>query len=145
MLDRREKHAPISLARGAKVGARLTFHGCPDRHPHLQTITIQSDISCSRASPLQMCLGICRPPLERPIWLLFAAIYLAGCASDPRAHDLLSPATIRSPVSSRPIQDGRARFRQIFCGRVRVGLPSNSDPCDGLLWDLRDEGFRDSL
>lgn len=86
---------------------------------------------------------------------------LAGCASLPsaleieRGRDLVAPSIPRSgsvatPVRGRldsaalggaaaPLRDGRARFRELFCGRFREVATGAGGTCDEWLWRLRDE------
>ena len=83
--------------------------------------------------------------LCRAAWpLVFALGLLAGCTTLPR------PAELRDSVAAYPggtlpaALDGRARFREIFCGLVAAGdAPSGAaEGCDELLWQLADEPAR---
>jgi pimeloyl-ACP methyl ester carboxylesterase len=73
---------------------------------------------------------------------VLAMLVLTGCAATPEAPALLaSPIAIRSLDQAPDWQDGRARFREIFCSTMRRDgrvLPGETD-CDQWLWRLPDE------
>ena len=56
---------------------------------------------------------------------LLAALLLAGCASKPiLSYESPTPAQVLAPIESAGIEDGRARFRQLFCERfTAIGAP----------------------
>lgn len=79
----------------------------------------------------------------RPIPLILLAVAtLSGCVSLPTRQELMSlpgpQATLPAGIS---IRDGRARFRDIFCG-VLAEKPAADDQnreCSDWLWQLSDE------
>ncbi len=82
------------------------------------------------------------PPARRvPSLLLLASAALAGCVSYPTPSELR--ATVAAYPSGAPLpgEDGRARFRGIFCSLAAPGgePPSGEMSCNSLLWRLADE------
>jgi hypothetical protein len=73
---------------------------------------------------------------------LFLALPLWGCTNLPTRQELLSSP---GPQSALPagfsIQDGRARFRQIFCGVLdrQAARDGQDRACSDWLWQLEDE------
>jgi hypothetical protein len=73
--------------------------------------------------------------------LVVAAGLIAGCATLPQ------PEELRDSVAAYPggplpaARDGRARFREIFCGLAASSVmqPVAAGNCDDLLWMLQDE------
>jgi len=75
-------------------------------------------------------------------FLVSAALLLGGCASTPDGRDLVAaPVAFKTIEGAPPAQDGRARFRSIFCSMLRAeGIVSGYDAsCDRWLWRLPDE------
>jgi hypothetical protein len=76
------------------------------------------------------------------VQFLLLAIPLWGCTSLPARDELLSSPGPQSTLQAgRPIQDGRARFREIFC-RVLVRHAASGGQeraCSDWLWQLEDE------
>ena len=73
---------------------------------------------------------------------LLAALLLAGCASKPiLSYESASPAQVLAPIESAGIEDGRARFRQLFCERfAAIGAPKGGKTeCADYLHRLVDE------
>ena len=75
-------------------------------------------------------------------WLLLVAGFLAGCVSMPTPEEL---ASVPGPQADMPVgslkSDGRARFRDIFCGVLEQAPASESQDraCSEWLWRLGDE------
>ncbi len=86
--------------------------------------------------------GGSRTPACNPLPGLLALVMLAGCQSYPTRDEIAATAVAvpASPVDTA-WQDGRARFRQIFCQVAeRQGAVGSDDPdCRSLLWRLADE------
>lgn len=75
-------------------------------------------------------------------FLLSAALLLGGCATTPDGHDLLAvPVAFKTIEGAPHTQDGRARFRSIFCSMLRADgiVPGDDASCDRWLWRLPDE------
>ena len=73
---------------------------------------------------------------------LLAALALSGCASDPILdYESDAPAQVLSPIHAAGVEDGRARFREIFCERFEaIGPPQDGQPsCSDYLHRLSDE------
>ena len=73
---------------------------------------------------------------------LFAMLALGGCASGPILdYESDAPAQVLSPIHAAGVEDGRARFREIFCERfAAIGPPSDGEPsCSSYLHRLSDE------
>lgn len=72
--------------------------------------------------------------------VLGSAAVLSGCGS-PITYDLNAPAQILTPVGTAGVIDGRARYRQIFCGLLTEGIdpPPPSASCENWLHRLSDE------
>lgn len=73
---------------------------------------------------------------------VLAASILGGCATGPMlSYDSAAPAQVLSTTAAAGIEDGRARFRQIFCERFEaIGPPENGKPsCGDYLHRLVDE------
>ena len=73
--------------------------------------------------------------------LLIALWSLSGCASLPGSAELRDSVSAYPGGSVPAAQDGRARFREIFCPLVAPGggQPYDAADCDSLLWRLKDE------
>jgi hypothetical protein len=78
---------------------------------------------------------------SRLLALLAAAVVAVGCLPKFSPLPEQSPAFLLSRPGAPPIQDGRARFRQIACMLAdQRALPNESrSDCDRLLWRLADE------
>lgn len=61
---------------------------------------------------------------------------IAGCTSMPTAEELRATSA-RFGHDAAQGNDGRARFRELFCSQVAAADPATS--CDDLLWRLQDE------
>jgi hypothetical protein len=75
-------------------------------------------------------------------FLMLASLVLSGCAADPiLTYESDVPAQILSPIQAAGIEDGRARFREIFCERFNaIGAPPDGfASCDQYLHRLMDE------
>lgn len=73
---------------------------------------------------------------------LVLALVVVGCASRPSPAQLtLAPAPHTELAPASLVVDGRARFRQIFCGLLARRGGASADPtgCRRLLWRLDDE------
>jgi hypothetical protein len=73
---------------------------------------------------------------------VLAALVLGGCATGPTlSYDSPAPAQVLTTIAAAGIEDGRARFREIFCGRFKaVGPPKNGQTsCGDYLHRLVDE------
>jgi hypothetical protein len=74
--------------------------------------------------------------------VLLLAVLLGGCAAAPTATELTAKAVQFAYVEGAPpASDGRAKFRAVFCARLRAdgfGSPNDSS-CDRWLWRLPDE------
>jgi hypothetical protein len=67
---------------------------------------------------------------------------LSGCAPEPiLTYESDTPAQVLSPIRTAGIEDGRARFRAIFCERfAAIGPPQGGQPgCEDYLHRLSDE------
>lgn len=73
--------------------------------------------------------------------LLLAFLSMAGCATLPDSAELRESVAAYPGGSIAAAQDGRARFRQIFCLLAAPGDGQQYDTptCDSLLWRLADE------
>jgi hypothetical protein len=69
------------------------------------------------------------------------ALLLVGCQSPPsREQSLLAPAMLRLPVQQSALQDGRGRFREIFCAVLAARSAAADGPaCAQALVALADE------
>ena len=78
--------------------------------------------------------------LRRPLFLPLT-LMLAGCASPLLEYDLEGGAAALLPLGAASIQDGRPRFRQVFCGVLaRDGLiGKGGSECEHYLLRLGDE------
>jgi pimeloyl-ACP methyl ester carboxylesterase len=78
--------------------------------------------------------------------VLQAALTLAlasGCMSSPMLdYSLNVPAQTLIPPGAPPVQEGRARFREIFCALLAQEPGAATRPCDALLHRLSDEPAR---
>ncbi len=82
------------------------------------------------------------PHLARVVGVSALALVLAGCVSEPiLTYDSVAPAQILTPVRAAGLADGRARFRELFCGRFdAIGPPKDGRPtCHDYLHRLADE------
>jgi hypothetical protein len=73
---------------------------------------------------------------------LLAGLLLSGCASEPiLSYESDAPAQILTPIGAAGVNDGRARFREIFCQRFdAIGAPKDGRPaCGDYLHRLVDE------
>ncbi len=85
------------------------------------------------------CLG--RPAANAIFGLLFV-FFLGGCAPDPiLSYDSDAPAQVLIAIRAAGVEDGRARFREIFCERFdAIGAPTDGRPaCADYLHQLADE------
>jgi hypothetical protein len=76
-----------------------------------------------------------------PLSLLIALV-LSGCASEPiLTYESEAPAQVLSPIQAAGVDDGRARFREVFCERFdAIGSPPDGKPgCSDYLHALSDE------
>ena len=73
--------------------------------------------------------------------VLVGLILIAGGCGSPMTYDLNAPAKILTPVGAAGVIDGRARYRQIFCGLLteEIDPPPPSAKCDDWLHRLSDE------
>ena len=73
--------------------------------------------------------------------VLLACGLIAGCAALPQPEELRN-SVVAYPGGPLPeALDGRARFREIFCGLKAASVETSRDAgsCDELLWRLTDE------
>lgn len=78
----------------------------------------------------------------RILWGILAALLLGSCASDPiHTYESAAPAQILSPIQSAGVEDGRVRFREIFCKQfTAIGPPPGGmQHCSDYLHRLTDE------
>ncbi|MBL8201626.1 MAG: hypothetical protein JNK40_11680 [Chromatiales bacterium] len=72
--------------------------------------------------------------------LIGATLFLAGCVAEPTRSDLMAGA---GPLTAVPVTvvDGRARFREIFCGVLADSgeAGAGAGDCAAFLWRLADE------
>ncbi len=76
-----------------------------------------------------------------PLSLLITLV-LSGCASEPiLTYESDAPAQVLSPIRAAGVEDGRVRFREVFCERFdAIGPPPNGKPsCYDYLHALSDE------
>jgi hypothetical protein len=87
-------------------------------------------------------------PARRPaigsalIVVVAVAAGLGGCATTLGVQEAARERIpVRTITNASPLTDGRARFRSLFCSRLRAdGLASPEDPlCERWLWRLPDE------
>lgn len=79
---------------------------------------------------------------HRILAIAFAASVPGACATSPMLnYDSAAPAQVLSTTAAAGIEDGRARFREIFCERFKaIGPPKNGRPsCSDYLHRLVDE------
>jgi len=81
------------------------------------------------------------PARRLPSLLLLGSAALAGCVSYPTASELRATVAAFPGRAPLPGEDGRARFREIFCSLAAPGgePPSGEMSCNSLLWRLADE------
>jgi len=77
-------------------------------------------------------------PFSRP-WLLPVICLLWGCAPPPLPFSAATPAQHLLPIGQPPVQDGRARFREIFCAFLNNHADRGVSGCEERLWRLSDE------
>ncbi|HQR24552.1 MAG TPA: hypothetical protein PK163_07170, partial [Steroidobacteraceae bacterium] len=70
---------------------------------------------------------------------LLPCLVLAGCATLPGRDEFTQTAAVYPGGAPTQAEDGRARFREIFCGLPSPDSISASGQCDRLLWRLADE------
>lgn len=70
---------------------------------------------------------------------LLPCLVLAGCASLPGRGEFTHTTAVYPSGALPQAEDGRARFREIFCSLPAPDSSSDSGPCDRLLWRLADE------
>ncbi len=73
---------------------------------------------------------------------LLVALIVSGCASEPiLTYESDAPAQVLTPIRAAGVNDGRARFREIFCERFdAIGPPKDGQPtCADYLHRLTDE------
>jgi hypothetical protein len=73
---------------------------------------------------------------------VLAASVVGGCATGPTLdYETPTPAQVLSTTAAAGIEDGRVRFREIFCERFKaIGPPENGKPsCGDYLHRLADE------
>jgi len=81
-------------------------------------------------------------PHRRALWLSLAGLVaLPGCVSYPGPSELRATVAAYPGGAPLPGDDGRARFREIFCSLAADGdePPSGEMSCNALLWKLADE------
>lgn len=74
--------------------------------------------------------------------LLAGAAVLGGCAGEPEPlirWTMNEPMQVLSVPGSPPVQDGRARFRQIFCQVLAIDAEYGAQPCEQFLHRASDE------
>lgn len=73
--------------------------------------------------------------------VLVGLILIAGGCGSPMTYDLNAPAKILTPVGAAGVIDGRARYRQIFCGLLTEGIDPQPPgaTCESWLHRLSDE------
>lgn len=76
--------------------------------------------------------------------LLVLLAMCTGCATAPRIaeyREARTPTLTSAAPDGLPTQDGRARFREVFCGLAQAsGVAPSTDPdCTDLLWRFADE------
>jgi len=77
--------------------------------------------------------------LVAPLAALATALS-SGCVSRPMLdYNLDVPAQTLIPPGAPPVQDGRARFRELFCALLAREPEAATRPCDALLHRLSDE------
>jgi hypothetical protein len=75
-------------------------------------------------------------------WMLLVVALASGCAKDPiLTYDSPAPAQVLSTVDAAGVDDGRARFRELFCQSFdSIGAPQDGKPaCSDYLHRLVDE------
>ncbi len=80
--------------------------------------------------------------VTHPIFSLLVSLLLSGCASEPiLTYDSEAPALVLATIGAAGVEDGRARFREIFCERFdAIGAPQDGRPaCGDYLHRLADE------
>src|SRR5262249_38844971 len=72
--------------------------------------------------------------------ILLASIILLGCTASPmRKYDLDVPAQTMGGLDAPEVQDGRARFREMFCAALQDSPNPRQRSCEELLHRLIDE------
>ena len=77
-----------------------------------------------------------------------AVLLLGGCAPEPiLTYESAAPAQVLSPIHVAGVNDGRARFRAIFCQQFRaIGPPAGGrQDCSDYLHKLADEPGADGV
>ena len=72
----------------------------------------------------------------------FLIILFLGCSTaNLQEFSLKTPAQILNPVGMPSVEDGRARFREIFCGLINKNPEAQQRQikCENYLWRLNDE------
>ena len=67
------------------------------------------------------------PRAVNAIFGLLIVFFLGGCAPDPiLSYDSDTPAQVLIAIRAAGVEDGRARFREIFCERFdAIGAPTD--------------------
>lgn len=74
------------------------------------------------------------------LFCVLACVALAACRSLPTATELQATVAAVAPGSAGVVDDGRARFREIFCTLATQGSGGDSSSdCSEWLWPLQDE------
>lgn len=87
-------------------------------------------------------IGCSREKHGAVIAAVLVSTLLGGCAGGPMiSYDNEAPAQVLSTTAAAGIEDGRARFRKIFCEKfATIGPPNNGKPsCGDYLHRLVDE------
>lgn len=70
---------------------------------------------------------------------LLPCLVLAGCTTLPARDEFTQTTAVYPDGVLTQAEDGRARFREIFCGLPSPDSTSVAGQCDRLLWRLADE------
>src|SRR5262249_52392512 len=74
------------------------------------------------------------------IFTLLASVILLGCTASPmRKYDIDVPAQTMGVLNAPDVQDGRTRFREMFCATLQDHPNPKQRTCNELLHRLSDE------